>query len=63
MFPCYAPTFAASMEEKDSFFNSLQDAISLIPANEPSIMLGDFNTCVGSRSVDDQWWYERVMVI
>ena len=59
VFSCYAPTFAASREEKDSFFNSLQDAISLIPANEPYIMLGDFNACVGSRSVDDQWWYER----
>ena len=57
---CCAPTFAASREEKNSFFDLLQDALSSIPAEECYVMLGDFNACVGSRAVrDDEWWYER----
>jgi len=57
---CYAPTFAASREEKDKFFDLLQDALSAIPSGECYVMLGDFNARVGSRAVDDdEWWYER----
>ena len=57
---CYAPTFAASREEKDKFFDLLQDALSAIPSGECYVMLGGFNACVGSRAVDDnEWWYER----
>ncbi len=55
----YAPTFAASREEKDNFFDSLQQALSAIPPNEYYVMLDDFNALVGSRVVDDLWWYER----
>ena len=56
---CYAPTFAASRDEKDRFFDSLQDALSLIPCDECFVMLGDFNARVGSRGVINEWWYER----
>ena len=28
---CYAPTFAASRKEKNTFFGNLQDALSSIP--------------------------------
>ena len=59
VFSCYAPTFAASREEKDSFYNVLHDALSTVPVHEPYILLVDFNACVGSSSIDDQWWYER----
>ena len=52
---CYAPTFAAKTEDKNNFFDILQDAISSIPSNESYILLGDFNARVGSRTVDDQW--------
>ena len=56
---CYAPTFAASRDEKDRFFDSLQDALSSIPSDECFVMLGDFNARVGSRGVFDERWYER----
>ena len=56
---CYAPIFAASRDEKDRFFDSLQDALSSIPSAECFVMLGDFNAHVGSRGVIDEWWYER----
>ena len=51
---CYAPTHAASREEKNRFFESLQDALSSIPSGECSVMLGDFDARVGSRSVNDE---------
>ena len=57
---CNAPTFAATREEKDNFFDRLQAALSCIPSEECYVMLGDFNARVGSRSVNhDDWWYER----
>ena len=59
VFSCYAPTFAASRDEKDEFFNSLQDALSMVGTNETYVLLGDFNARVGSRTRDDEWWYER----
>ena len=40
---CYAPTFAASREEKDEFFDSLQQALNMIPLRENFVILGDFN--------------------
>ena len=53
---CYAPTFAASREEKDHFYNDLQQALDEIPSNDMYVMLGDFNARVGSRSEEgDQW--------
>ena len=60
VFSCYAPTYAASREDKDSFFDTLQQAISAVPSEECLVMLGDFNARVGSRmNQDDDWWYER----
>ena len=56
----YAPTFAATREEKNKFFDLLQDALSAIPSGECYVMLGDFNVRMGSRVVDDDgWWHER----
>ena len=56
---CYAPTIAASREDKNSFFDTLQDALLSIPSDKCFVMLGDFNARVGSRGADDEWWYER----
>ena len=49
---CYAPTFAAKREDKDNFFNYLQDVISSIPSNIYWETL---------RHVLDleQWWDEK----
>ena len=57
---CYAPTFAASREDKNIFYATLQDALSTIPSDECFVMPWDFNACVESRDVDDEWWHERV---
>ena len=59
MLSCYAPTLNASREEKDNFFAILQDALSLIRADECFVILGDLNTRLGSREMNDEWWYER----
>ena len=50
---CYAPTRAASREDKDVFFQELNNIISGVPAGEMYIILGDFNAHVGSRESDD----------
>ena len=53
---CYAPTRAASRQEKDTFFDELNSILSSVPAGEKYIVLGDGNACVGSRQVvGDQW--------
>lgn len=46
---CNAPTFAASREDKDNFFDNLQQALNEVPPNESFVILGDFNAHVGSR--------------
>ena len=56
---CYAPTYAASREEKNRFFNTLQQALSAIPPQDCYVILGDFNARVGSRVEGDEWWNER----
>ena len=58
---CYAPTFRASREEKDKFYDNLQRALSSIPPQECYVVFGDFNARVGSRG-EDEWWYERVQM-
>lgn len=56
VFSCYAPTFAASREEKAKFYDDLQCALSQIPSREMCVVLGDFNARVGSRlDSDDEW--------
>ena len=60
VFSCYAPTYAASREEKNAFYGLLQQALSSVPSHSSYVLLGDFNARVGSREgSDDPWWYER----
>ena len=49
---CYAPTRAASREDKDAFFWELENVISSVPSREVYV----FNARVGSReNVDEEW--------
>ena len=48
---CYAPTRAASRQEKDTFFDELNSILSSVLAGEKYVILGDFNARVGSRQV------------
>ena len=56
MLSCYAPTRAASRDIKDEFFADLEQALASIPSDEPYILLGNLNACVGSRSDTDDTW-------
>ena len=44
---CYAPTRAASRQEK-YIFDGLNSILSSVQAGEKYIVLGDFNVCAGS---------------
>ena len=49
----YAPTMTNPDEVKDKFYNDLDDVISATPRTDKLILLGDFNTSVGT---DHQTW-------
>ena len=53
----YAPINAASEEDKDQFYSTVQAAMKDIPAHDVLLLLGDFNARVGSNNTDR----ERVM--
>ena len=53
IFSIYAPTFGASEEIKDHFYDELDSLIGKTPKVEPLILLGYFNARVGS---DHQSW-------
>ena len=44
----YAPTFCSPPEEKDAFYEALDEMISGIPNSEAIYLLGGFNTRVGA---------------
>ena len=46
---CYAPTYAASREDKNKFYDDLQLVLDKIPSEEPYILIGDLNARVGAR--------------
>ena len=51
---CYASTGAASREDKEAFFQELDNIISLVPSEEKYILLGNFSACVGSRESENE---------
>ena len=46
---CYAPTNLASEEEMESFYNSLQETVDIIPNRDVKFVMGDFNAKVGKQ--------------
>ena len=44
----YAPTLCAAPDDKDQFFEALDEAISRIPSTDAPYLLGDFNARVGA---------------
>uniref|UniRef100_A0A2C9M2E4 Endonuclease/exonuclease/phosphatase domain-containing protein n=1 Tax=Biomphalaria glabrata TaxID=6526 RepID=A0A2C9M2E4_BIOGL len=46
----YSPTLAAPEEDKDRFFQALEDEIKSIPKSEHLYINGDFNACVGDEN-------------
>ena len=49
----YAPTLTSTDEDKDAFYNQLDDTIQAVPANDKLVVLGDFNARVGK---DHRLW-------
>ena len=54
---CYSPTNAAEEEEKDQFYQVLQNEIEQIPRHDMIIIMGDMNAKVGN----DNTYYTREM--
>ena len=53
---CYAPTRAASRQDKENFYDDLGAVLAGIPDTDMYVLLGDFNAHIGSReSAHDQW--------
>ena len=53
---CYTPTFAATREDKESFYNIIQVALNEVPNDDQYLMMGDLNTRVGSTApLGDEW--------
>ena len=46
-FSCYAPTLAATQEEKEQFYDQLSSATNTVPFIHQLFILGDFNARVG----------------
>ena len=49
----YAPTYPSNatseaVSASEAFYNQLQDTVSSVPPSDLRVILGDFNTCVGS---------------
>ena len=47
LFSCYAPTLAATQEEKQQFYDQLSSATNTVPFIHQLFILGDFNARVG----------------
>ena len=54
---CYAPTLAATQEEKEGFYEHLNRAIDTVAFKDKLFVLGDFNARVGS---DHQLWHKVI---
>ena len=49
----YGPTSQCGEAEKEQFFSELQDTLDSFPQTEVTVIIGDFNSRVGSRAPQD----------
>lgn len=47
----YAPDINKPKEERDSFFDTLQETLDHIPTEDKVFMMGDFNSRIGNSSI------------
>ena len=52
LFVCYAPTEAADLESKDSFYQLLNCELRHVSRHDITMILGDFNATIGSNRPD-----------
>ena len=55
----YAPTNDADSEEKELFYNQLQELIDKCPKHDIIVVMGDFNAKVGSDNKDREHFMEK----
>src|SRR5258706_200987 len=53
----YAPTNAANDQEKDEFYEQMQDVLSTAPEHDMKLVMGDFNAQIGR---DNNAWEEAM---
>ena len=51
VFSIYAPTNVAQEQEKDNFYEEVEQAMNTVPQHDIKILLGDFNAQVGKEEV------------
>ena len=52
----YAPTAGAPPRVKSEFACNLQDTLDKVPQKDYLLLLGDFNTRVGTLRSDEEQW-------